>query len=141
MPRIYLFNNLDVTFRYYYLIRYQFVIQFHDITNQIVCIQKLLNQNLYRTEMFAMEYHLVLLHKLGGCSSDISSSYFFYPSEVWSLLSRVSGGEFRIKEIKTNPNPNPNVKPSIIFHNNICVFIMIFTALSFLQLIYSLFFT
>ena len=59
--------------------------------------------------MFAMEYHLVLLHKLGGCSSDISSSYFFYPSEVWSLLSRVSGGEFRIKEIKTKPNPNPNV--------------------------------
>ena len=54
------------------------------------------------------------------------------------VTSPVSGSEFRIKWKKPNPNPNPSL-PAIVFHNKIYVFIIIFTTLSFLRLIRSLF--
>ena len=50
------------------------------------------------------------------------------------------GCEFRIKYKKLNPNGNHQPQlPSIVFHNKIYIFIMIFTALSFLRLIYGFF--
>ena len=53
---------------------------------------------------------------LGGCSSDIASSYFFLPSKVSSKAYYITGrwGEFRIKQKKPNPNPNP--EPYITFY-------------------------
>ena len=62
---------------------------------------------------------------LWGCSSDISSLYFF-PVQVKSAACY----------IKPNPKPNPNSFTSFVFHNKICVFIVVFTALSFLRLIF-----
>ena len=75
---------------------------------------------------------------LPGCSSDITSSNFFRPSKVTELVTlRVSEGEFK-KKLNLNPNPYL-LLPSIVFHNKICVFIIIFTALSFLRHIHGLF--
>ena len=69
-----------------------------------------------------------------GCLSDIASSYLFRPSKVWKdVTSRVSGGEFKIKKRNLTLTLNLLV-PSIVFHNNICVLIMIFTDLSFYAL-------
>ena len=57
----------------------------------------------------------------------------FRPSKVTeNVTSRVSGGEFRIKERSLTLTLNLLLLlPSFIFYNKICAFIMIFTALSF----------
>ena len=60
--------------------------------------------------------------KFRGCSSGIASTYFFQPSKVWSMLHH---GLVREK----------------FFIIKIFVFIMIFTALPFLRLIYGLILT
>ena len=82
---------------------------------------------------------------IGGCSSDIASLFYFWASKVAEhVTSRV--GETSLKQNKRNlkkPNPNPNLVKGIItfivFHNKIYVFIIIFTAFSFLRLIHGLF--
>ena len=82
---------------------------------------------------------------IGGCSSDFASLFYFWASKVAEhVTSRV--GETSLKQNKRNlkkPNPNPNLVKGIItfivFHNKIYVFIIIFTAFSFLRLIHGLF--
>ena len=56
-----------------------------------------------------------------------------------ACYNTVSGGEFRIKKRNLTLILNL-ILPSIVFHNQICVFFMIFTALSFLRLIHGLLF-
>ena len=51
----------------------------------------------------------------------------------------ISGGEFRINLTLTLTLNLLLLLPSIVFYNKICVFIMIFKALSFLRLIHGLF--
>ena len=69
--------------------------------------------------------------------------FFFHPSKFTEhVTSWVSGCEFEINQKKPNPNLNPNLDlllPSIVCQNKVCVFIMIFTALSFLWLIHCIF--
>ena len=77
----------------------------------------------------------------GGCSSDIASSYFSIQVKSRSMLHHgwISGGEFRINLTLTLTLNLLLLLPSIVFYNKICVFIMIFKALSFLRLIHGLF--
>ena len=79
----------------------------------------------------------------GWCSFDIASSCFFRPSKVWSTLHHGSVGassEYYKRNLTQRLTLTLNLLlPSIVFHNKICGFIMIFTALSFLPLIHDLF--
>ena len=54
---------------------------------------------------------LLLPAGLGGCSSDIASSYYFRPSKSRSMLHLGSVGA-SLKQKKSNPNP-------IVFHDKI----------------------
>ena len=77
-----------------------------------------------------------------GCSYDTASSYFFRASEVWSILHHGSVGasseknEWNLILILTLTVTLNLLFPSIVFHNKICVFIVIFMALSFVRLIF-----
>ena len=49
-------------------------------------------------ESFINFWTLHIIIYMGGCSSDSTSSYFFRPSKIWSMLHYGSVGcEFRIK--------------------------------------------
>ena len=77
-----------------------------------------------------------------GCSFDFASSYFFRPNKVWSMLHHGSVGtssEQNLRNLILALNLNL-LLPSIVFHYKICIFVMIFTALSFLWLIHGLYF-
>ena len=54
--------------------------------------------NASRKQLVSEGFKIVKLILLGGCSSDIASSYFFRPSKVTEhVTSRVSMGEFKTK--------------------------------------------
>ena len=84
--------------------------------------------------------------KQGGCSSDIAYSYFLHPSKFWSILYHGSVGtssEWNQRKLTLALTLDlilPPVVFHIVVHNKICVFILIFTELSFSRLIHGLFF-
>ena len=69
-------------------------------------------------------------------------SYFFLPSKVWSILHHAPLGassELNKKKLTLTLTLNLLLH-SIVFHHEICVFIMIIMALSFLRFIHGQFF-
>ena len=72
------------------------------------------------------------------CSSEIVSSYFFRPGKVWSMLHYGQWGRVQNKKRNLTLILNP-ILPAIVFHNQICVFFMIFTPLLFYGLITAYF--
>ena len=85
-----------------------------------------------------------MIFALRGCLSDISSSHFLDASKVWGMLHHGSVGA-SLEQNKRNLTLTRTLTldlllPPIVFHNKNCDFVMLFTELSFLQLIHCLFF-
>ena len=91
--------------------------------------------------LIAIVFSLHILLKEWGCSSNIASSYFSVQVKSWRMLHHGSVG-VSSEQNKRNLTLTLNLLlllPSTVFYNKICVFIMIFTALSLLLLVHGLF--
>ena len=86
----------------------------------------------YKKEL--LSFWVLKIPLIRGCSSDIASSYFSVQVKSRSMLHHGS------RNLTLSLTLNLLLLlPSIVFYDKICVFIIIFTALSFLRVIHGLF--
>ena len=76
------------------------------------------------------------VQKITNSYADIESVYLALPPHIFSIQLKsgpccITGHWGRVQNEIKKPNPNPNLLLPVVFHNKICVFIMIFMALSF----------